>query len=203
MAVLNIHECKRFKKGGYRLIACLPSYDTHRCAPGMTERQKKERKLEFNHTCLRYIFAGIKRLNVPRWMRFPDNMYYLVCVRLGLVIADGPQRDDFSCRKGKACWLCKAEQDDLDDHVGPFEQRDFAAMDREKKRAAAAACEMGVRTPLLLMACRPDLLQHKPACAGHNGTGRMGLNLFSLTTSAHSPVGSLLCILSHEICPVA
>lgn len=117
-------------------------------------------------------------------MRFPDQLHYLVRVRLGFVIDDGPQRNELSCRKVKESWLCTAQQHDLDDHVGLFEPRDFAATDRNMYRA------------IMMGQCWDKLKPHAALCcqAEHNGAGCLGvigLNLFAHTTSAHSPVRTL------------
>ena len=70
--VLNVSECKCFKKGGSRLIAMLPLYDTRVCEADMTDRDMnflvKERKLKMHHTCLRCILMGDQRFGVQRWV---------------------------------------------------------------------------------------------------------------------------------------
>jgi hypothetical protein len=72
-------------------------------------------------------------------------------------------------------------------HLSPDEIREVLQM-RHKKRTKEAACDMGVRTPLMFMAINHESLQHTATCLGKNGVYRKAFSLMAILAETYHQV---------------
>jgi len=115
VTLLNNHESKRSKKGGFRFWACMPIYNRDAALNmGHSDEWVKRRDAEVHREAMHILVEQIRQACRPRAWLFADRQTRMAVARLAYFIGDQPAQEKLLCKLTQACSVCWAPADQFD-----------------------------------------------------------------------------------------